>query len=122
MMKPLELPPVLQGAPQQQTQQMRDYMTRIVMELNREVGTAGAGRAQAVGIGSPGPPGPPGPQGPPGEPGGGTTFTPDETLSLTNGVLSVNRATEVEEDNTLPITAAAVHTTVGNIEILLSTI
>lgn len=46
----------------------------------------------------------------------------DETLSYKNGVLSVNRATEVEADNTLPITAAAVHTTVGNIEILLETI
>ncbi len=45
----------------------------------------------------------------------------DETLNVNNGVLSVNCATEVE-DNTLPITAAAVHTTVGNIETLLATI
>ena len=52
----------------------------------------------------------------------GIGFTTDETLRLYNGVLSVNRATEPEEDNTLPITAAAVHTTVGNIEILLKTI
>ena len=52
----------------------------------------------------------------------GLGFTTDETLHLYNGVLSVNRATEPEEDNTLPITAAAVHTTVGNIEILLKTI
>lgn len=39
-----------------------------------------------------------------------------------NGVLSVDTADAVEEDNTRPITAAAVHTTVGNIEILLGTI
>ena len=52
----------------------------------------------------------------------GYTFTTDETLIWKDGVLSVNRATEVEKDNTLPITAAAVHTTVGNIEILLGTI
>ena len=52
-------------------------------------------------------------------------YTPnvDETLKLSEeGVLGVNTATEVEKDNTLPITAAAVHTAVGNIEILLSTI
>ena len=52
----------------------------------------------------------------------GTKFTTDETLSLENGVLSVNRATELEEDNTLPITSAAVAATVGNIEVLLKTI
>ena len=39
-----------------------------------------------------------------------------------NGVLSVDTATAVEEDNTRPITSAAVQTTVGNIEILLKTI
>lgn len=53
---------------------------------------------------------------------GGTSFTTDETLSLKNGVLSVNRATAVEQDNTLPITSAAVYTEVGNINALLSTI
>lgn len=53
---------------------------------------------------------------------GGTSFRTDDTLTLKNGILSVNTAKEVEEDNTLPITSAAVHTTVGNIEILLSTI
>lgn len=70
-----------------------------------------------------GPQGPEGPQGPQGEKGDpGTTFVTDDTLSLVDGVLSVNTADAVEEDNTLPITAAAVHTTVGNIEILLSLI
>lgn len=51
-----------------------------------------------------------------------TSFTTDETLSLENGVLSVNTAAEPDPDNTLPITAAAVYTTVGNIEELLKTI
>lgn len=53
----------------------------------------------------------------------GVEFTTDETLTLTpTGVLKVNTATEPQADNTLPITAAAVHATVGNIEILLGTI
>lgn len=53
---------------------------------------------------------------------GGVDFETDETLSLVNGVLSVNRAFDLEADNTLPITSAAVYETVGNIEILLGTI
>lgn len=39
-----------------------------------------------------------------------------------DGTASVDTADAVEEDNTKPITSAAVHTTVGNIEILLQTI
>ena len=55
--------------------------------------------------------------------GGGTVgFTTDDTLTLEDGVLSVNTADDVEADNTLPITSAAVHTTVGNIETILSLI
>lgn len=54
--------------------------------------------------------------------GGGMSFTVDETLSLKDGVLSVNTAKEPDPDNTLPITSAAVANTVGNIEILLGTI
>lgn len=46
----------------------------------------------------------------------------DETLSYENGVLSVNTAKEPDPDNTLPITSAAVATTVGNIAVLLKTI
>lgn len=47
----------------------------------------------------------------------------DDTLAFSEGgVLSVNTADEPEADNTRPITAAAVHTTVGNIEVLLGTI
>lgn len=53
---------------------------------------------------------------------GGTTFVPDETLTLQNGILSVNTAKEPDPNNTLPITSAAVASTVGNIEILLNTI
>lgn len=55
--------------------------------------------------------------------GGGIDFTTDETLTLSaENVLSVNRATEVEADNTLPITSAAVYETVGNINALLASI
>lgn len=54
----------------------------------------------------------------------GVNFTTDTTLTLDpdTGVLSVNTTDTVEEDNTLPITSAAVYSTVGNIEILLRTI
>lgn len=44
-----------------------------------------------------------------------------ENLKITAaGVLSVDTATEVEQDNTKPITSAAVHTEIGNIEVLLA--
>lgn len=52
----------------------------------------------------------------------GTTFVPDETLTLQNGILSVNTAKEPDPNNTLPITSAAVAQTVGNIEKLLKVI
>lgn len=39
-----------------------------------------------------------------------------------DGVLSVDTATAVEEDNTRPVTSAAVHTELGNIEALLANI
>ncbi len=55
--------------------------------------------------------------------GGGTcNFTTDETLSFVNNVLSVNVAHEPDPDNTLPITSAAVATSIGNIDELLKTI
>ena len=58
-----------------------------------------------------------------GESGGGVNFTPGNALEITpDGILNVVTADEVEEDNTLPITSAAVAATVGNIEILLKTI
>lgn len=52
----------------------------------------------------------------------GATFVTDETLTLQNGILSVNTAKEPDPDNTLPITSAAVAQTVGNIEELLKVI
>lgn len=55
--------------------------------------------------------------------GGGVNFTPGHALELTkDGILNVLTADSAETDNTLPITSAAVATTVGNIEILLGTI
>lgn len=53
--------------------------------------------------------------------GEGVSLQFDETLKMTEGKLGVNMATEVG-DKTLPISAAAVNATVGNIEILLQTI
>lgn len=54
--------------------------------------------------------------------GGGMPYELGETLKLVDGVLSVNTAADAEQDNTLPITSAAVYNTVGNIEALLRTI
>lgn len=54
--------------------------------------------------------------------GGNVDFQVDETLSLKDGVLSVNTTNDMEQDNTLPITSAGVFATVGNIEALLKTI
>ena len=53
---------------------------------------------------------------------GGVAFETDETLYLRDGILGVNTADAAEQDNTLPITSAAVYTVVGNIEVRLSTI
>lgn len=53
----------------------------------------------------------------------GVNFTTDETLTLSDdGILSVNTADDVEQDNTLPVTSAAVFAEVGNINALLETI
>ena len=54
--------------------------------------------------------------------GGGTTFTPGAGILLQDGVLSVDTADAVEQDNTLPVTSAAVFVEVGNIDALLSQI
>ena len=53
---------------------------------------------------------------------GGVDFETDDTLTLENGILSVNTTDKIESDNTLPITSAGVHATVGNIDVLLKTI
>ena len=45
-----------------------------------------------------------------------------DLLITEDGVLSVDKANIVEQDNTKPITAAAVYTEVGNIDVLLQTI
>ena len=54
--------------------------------------------------------------------GGNVNFQTNETLTLKDGVLSVNTTNDMEQDNTLPITSAGVFATVGNIEALLKTI
>lgn len=54
--------------------------------------------------------------------GGGVNYIIGDGLKLEGRTLSVDTATEVEQDNTKPITSAAVYTTVGNIEALLKTI
>ena len=54
--------------------------------------------------------------------GGNVDFQTDETLTLKDGVLSVNTTNDMEQDNTLPITSAAVFAEVGNINALLETI
>lgn len=65
---------------------------------------------------------------------GGTVLRPATTSSLggiivgedlqitSTGLLSVVKANAVEQDNTHPITAAAVYTEIGNIDALLQTI
>jgi hypothetical protein len=54
---------------------------------------------------------------------GGVSVSVDgKTLILEDGVMRVNTTNEVEQDNTQPITSAAVYTTVGNISAILDTI
>lgn len=56
--------------------------------------------------------------------GGESSFNVGNGLKFDQqtNTLSVDTADIVEKDNTLPITSAAVYTTVGNIEALLETI
>ena len=54
--------------------------------------------------------------------GGGGGWGVGHGLKVEDGKLAVDTAEDFSGDNTLPITAAAVQTTVGNIEILLGTI
>ena len=49
-----------------------------------------------------------------------TELTLDETLKLENGTLGVNTANEAQQDNTRPITSAAVYAQLGGIEALLA--
>lgn len=54
--------------------------------------------------------------------GGDFPYVLGPTLKVIDNTLDVNTADDVQQDNTLPITSAAVYATVGNIEILLGTI
>lgn len=53
---------------------------------------------------------------------GGVDFKTNDSLTLKDGILSVNTTNNMEQDNTLPITSAGVYAAVGNIEALLKTI
>lgn len=55
---------------------------------------------------------------------GGTTYTIGNGLKLdeATNTLSVDVVNQAEQDNTKPISSAAVNTIVGNIEVLLKTI
>lgn len=54
--------------------------------------------------------------------GGGGGYKIGDGLKLENGVLSVDTASEVQQDNTKPVTSAAVYTQLGNVEALLASI
>ena len=55
--------------------------------------------------------------------GGGMDYQIGHGLKVTGtNTLEVDTAEDAQQDNTLPITSAAVYSTVGNIEILLRTI
>ena len=55
--------------------------------------------------------------------GGGTSYKIGHGLKVTNGdVLQVDAADAAQQDNTLPITSAAVYQITGNIDVLLQTI
>lgn len=53
---------------------------------------------------------------------GSSSLIAGDNIDITDGVISVQTAPNVEKDNTKPITSAAVYTEVGNINILLQTI
>ena len=54
--------------------------------------------------------------------GGGVSYEIGPGLKVEDGVLSVDTADAVEEDNTKPITSAAVYTELGGVEALLANI
>lgn len=58
----------------------------------------------------------------PGGGGGGVAFEVGVGLNLSDGILSVDSASDFNGDNTRPAEAALVKTLVGNVEILLKTI
>lgn len=54
--------------------------------------------------------------------GGGAGYPLGDGLKVVDGKLTVDTADAVEQDNTRPVTSAAVYTEVGNIEVLLANI
>ena len=54
--------------------------------------------------------------------GGGVPYQIGDGLKVVENVLMVDTADKVEEDNTRPVTSAAVYVEVGNIEALLANI
>lgn len=54
------------------------------------------------------------------EGGGGVSWQIGAGLVLEHGVLRVDAAERVEEDNTRPVTSAAVYLELGNVEALLA--
>lgn len=54
------------------------------------------------------------------ESGGGTSYKIGHGLKVEDGTLMVDTADAVEQDNTLPVTSAAVFVQTGNIEALLA--
>lgn len=51
--------------------------------------------------------------------GGGISYQIGSGLKVEGGILSIDTADQVEEDNTRPVTSAAVFMEIGNIEALL---
>lgn len=54
--------------------------------------------------------------------GGGINYIIGDGLKLEGRTLSVDTANAVEKDNTKPVTSAAVHVQLGNVEALLKSI
>ena len=54
--------------------------------------------------------------------GGGMNYIIGDGLKLEGRTLSVDTANAVEKDNTKPVTSAAVHVQLGNVEALLKSI
>ena len=54
--------------------------------------------------------------------GAGMSYQIGAGLKVEDGVLSVDTANAVEEDNTRPVTSPAVYTELGNVEALLANI
>lgn len=52
--------------------------------------------------------------------GGAVPYKIGDGLKVVEGTLMVDTANVVEEDNTRPVTSAAVHVQIGNIEALLA--